>query len=74
MANGNIKNSDGKIEIYKQFQLLENVSAVVINYFGAKKRVKEFLTLVTETASVALVANRMQLSPLEIYQIIESDP
>ena len=73
MASGICKNLDGKVAIYRQFQLIDDISPVVLNYFGAKKRVKEFLELVTNTASVALAASKMGLSVLEVYEVIDSD-
>lgn len=42
-------------------------------FFGSKKRIKEFLDLVSNCGSVALASSKWGLSPLEVQEIIRND-
>lgn len=42
-------------------------------FFGSKKRIKEFLDLVSNCGSVALASSKWELSPLEVQEVIRND-
>ena len=54
-------------------KILDGIGENSRTFFGSKKRIKEFLDLVSNCGSVALASSKWALSPLEVQEIIRND-
>ena len=54
-------------------KILDGIGEDSRAFFGSKKRIKEFLDLVSNCGSVALASSKWGLSPLEVQEIIRND-
>ncbi len=52
---------------------LESIGKEALIFFGSKKKIKEFLELVSTCGSVALSSSKLKLSPLRVSEIIGND-
>ena len=60
-----------------QVSYLKIVDGIAVDtkiFFGSKKRVKEFLDLISSCGSIALASSEWKLSPLEVQDLIDIDP
>ena len=55
------------------FQIVDGISEKSKNFFGSKKKVKEFLDLVSTCGSVAFASNKQSFSALEVEKTIKCD-
>lgn len=60
----------GKISYLK---IVDGISPDTRIFFISKKKVKEFLDLISSCGSVALASSKWKLSPLEVQDLIDSD-
>ena len=54
-------------------KIVDGISTDTRIFFGSKKRVKEFLDLISSCGSVALASSKWSLSPLEVQDLIDND-
>jgi len=54
-------------------KILDGIGEDSRTFFGSKKRIKEFLDLVSNCGSVALASSKWGLSPLEVQEVIRND-
>jgi len=54
-------------------KIVDGISTDTRIFFSSKKRVKEFLDLISSCGSVALASSKWDLSPLEVQDLIDND-
>lgn len=54
-------------------KIVDGISTDTRIFFGSKKRVKEFLDLISSCGSVALASSKWDLSPIEVQDLIDND-
>lgn len=56
-----------------ELRIIDGISIYTKKFFTTKRRVKEFLDLISSCGSVALASSKWSLSPLEVQDLIDND-
>jgi hypothetical protein len=54
-------------------RIIDGISIYTKKFFTTKRRVKEFLDLISSCGSVALASSKWDLSPIEVQDLIDND-
>ena len=52
---------------------IKEVNDATTSFFGSKKKIYEFIELICNTSSIALAGSKMDLNPLSLLNVINSD-